>query len=235
MCLTGRGCKHGAAKGTTGSHGASGTLPGSQCLPGCPQGAESDLAALSPHPPHPLNPPSPSPPLLRHRLLEPGPPWPEASPEHSASEGLSGMFRRPAPRPGVAAHLLAPGVGHTWGGPLCTGLPQAWSLEARSQWSSSLISTSLSYPSACVSLCPGRPSGWSLDTDSGARENCFLAEASPAYPAGQLVLPAAPGGGGSSHDTTQCPSQPHSAPPAPRTRPQPGATSPLHTPTAQLV
>ena len=46
-------------RGTTGSHGASGTLPGSQCLPGCPQGAESDLTALSAHPPHPLNPTAP--------------------------------------------------------------------------------------------------------------------------------------------------------------------------------
>ena len=136
------------------------------------------------------------PPLLLHRLLEPaGPPRPEASPEHSASEGLSGMSRQPAPPPRSGRTPPGPWSRTRVGRAPLNGAPPglgAGKLEAGGL----LISTSLSCPSACVSVCLGRPCGWSLDTDLGTREPRFLGEASPSHPAGQPVLPAAPGGGG---------------------------------------
>lgn len=124
-------------------------------------------------------------PLLRHRLLEPGPAWPEASPEHSASEGLSGMFRRPASPPRGGCTPPGPWRRARRGRAPLNGAPSglgAGGLEA----SGLLVSTSLSCPSACVSVCLGRPCGWFLDTDSGAWETRFSGEASPAHPAGQL-------------------------------------------------
>ena len=99
-------------RGTAGSHRARGTPPGSQRLPGCPQGAESDLAALPPHPPHP---PTAAPGTVCSSLDPRGLKPAQNTLLPKASRGCSAGQH---PRPGVAAHLLAPGEGHAGGGPL---------------------------------------------------------------------------------------------------------------------
>lgn len=177
VCVTGRGCKHGAAKGDrqlSPCQGHAAWVPASARLPpGCGEQPRSPASTSSP-PPYRCS---------GHRLLEPGPPWPEASPEHSASEGLSGMFRRPASPPRGGCTPPGPWRRARRGrAPLNRAPPGlgAGGLEA-----SGLLVSSLSCPSACVSVCLGGPCGWFLDTDSGARETRFSAEASPAHPACQ--------------------------------------------------